>query len=134
MITCPRCGTQNPAGSRFCSNCGNDLSKVTSAESKPAWVTASEVPPTSPEWRMSPAGPLPEPPRRRTWLWVVLGIIGACVLICCAGFIWLSTAGQGFVCDQFMPAMLEQARSTGDRETIRQMEEQYRDLCLNTSR
>lgn len=25
MIKCNKCGTQNKDGSRFCSNCGNDL-------------------------------------------------------------------------------------------------------------
>jgi membrane protease subunit (stomatin/prohibitin family) len=26
MVVCPQCSTQNPAGSKFCSNCGNSLS------------------------------------------------------------------------------------------------------------
>ncbi|MDQ2674546.1 MAG: zinc ribbon domain-containing protein [Chloroflexota bacterium] len=40
-----------------------------------------ELPPTHPDWRMSPAGPLPDPPKRRVWLWV-LGGIGAVILLC----------------------------------------------------
>ena len=36
----------------------------------------------------------PEPPRRRRWLWIVLGIILGCVLICVAFGIWGFTAGE----------------------------------------
>jgi hypothetical protein len=79
---------------------------------------------------MSPAGPLPEPPRRRTWLWVLLGVIGVCVLLCCAFFVWSATAGQGFICDQ-LPALIEQAQTSRDREQLRQF---YQDFCLNSGR
>lgn len=44
-------------------------------------VDPGELPPTHPEWKMSPAGPLPDPPKRRIWLWV-LGGIGAIILLC----------------------------------------------------
>lgn len=40
-----------------------------------------ELPPTHPDWKMSSAGPLPDPPKRRVWLWV-LGGIGAIILLC----------------------------------------------------
>jgi hypothetical protein len=37
----------------------------------------------------------PPPPRkRRTWLWILLGLIGAVVICCCAFGIWASTAGE----------------------------------------
>ena len=42
---------------------------------------------------MSSSGPLPERPRRRTWLWIVLALIGACALSCVLFLIWGSTAG-----------------------------------------
>jgi eukaryotic-like serine/threonine-protein kinase len=41
----------------------------------------SELPATHPEWKMSPAGPLPDPPKRRIWLWV-LGGVGVLLLLC----------------------------------------------------
>lgn len=41
----------------------------------------SHVPPTDPEWRMSPAGPLPDPPKRRIWVWVLVAV-GAVLLLC----------------------------------------------------
>lgn len=44
-------------------------------------VDPGELPPTHPEWKMSSAGPLPDPPKRRIWLWV-LGGIGAVILLC----------------------------------------------------
>jgi hypothetical protein len=34
------------------------------------------------------------PPRRRTWLWILLGLIGAIIICCCASAVWASTAGQ----------------------------------------
>ena len=97
MIVCPNCGNANPDGSRFCANCGADLSVASRSALPPAKPSPArdrtELPPTSPEWRMSPAGPLPEPPRRRTWLWIVLGIVGACLLLCCLFLVWGNTIG-----------------------------------------
>lgn len=29
LLTCPKCSTSNPVGTRYCNNCGADLSKVT---------------------------------------------------------------------------------------------------------
>lgn len=43
---------------------------------------------------MSPAGPLPDPPGRRRWVWIVLGILGACLLICVLIVVWGSTIGS----------------------------------------
>jgi len=93
LIVCPNCETENPVGSRFCAECGASL-----ATAKPA---PRETPPTAPEWRMSDAGPLPEPRRgRRKWLWFALAIIGACLLCCVAFFVWSATdAGQGVLND-----------------------------------
>ena len=98
-MRCPNCGTQNPSTSKFCSECGAPLVAPApppapapqSAPAQPVAVTSpsprrdtpidpTELPPTHPEWRMSSAGPLPEPPRRRIWLWALVAI-GLCVFI-----------------------------------------------------
>lgn len=52
---------------------------------------ASGLPATSPEWRMSDAGPLPAPRGRRRWLWITLGLLGACLLICVVAVTLVST-------------------------------------------
>jgi hypothetical protein len=43
--------------------------------------------------------PPEEPParKRRTWLWVLIGVIGAIVICCCAFSIWAATAGENTV-------------------------------------
>lgn len=104
MITCANCGYENPEGSRFCANCGASLLGTGRAGGSvpPAPVTdRSEIPPTSPEWRMSDPGPLPPPPRRPRWLWFLLGILGLCLLICVGLFVWANTIGretvEGFI-------------------------------------
>lgn len=44
---------------------------------------------------MSSLPPETEPPRkRRTWLWILLGLIGAVVLCCCAFTVWAGTFGN----------------------------------------
>ena len=115
MIVCPNCGNANPDGSRFCANCGADLSApargaAPAPEPAPA-AGRTTLPPTSPEWRMSPAGPLPEPPRRRRWIWIVLGILGACVVICVVLFVLVGSGAIGPVND-FMTAV-EATRQAG---------------------
>lgn len=146
MIACPNCGTANPAGGNFCSNCGTRLPTAARTEEPsrsadqstppsppisaargpeesvpdadaedraaasdavverpaaperppspippplpiPTPVTLpsrnpSQLPASSPEWRMSDAGPLPEPRGRRRWLWILGGILAACLLLC----------------------------------------------------
>ena len=34
MIVCPRCGTKNPEGARFCLNCGSPLASVSIGEER----------------------------------------------------------------------------------------------------
>ena len=34
MIVCPRCGTKNPQGARFCLNCGSPLGSVSTGEER----------------------------------------------------------------------------------------------------
>lgn len=141
MIVCPSCGTENAAGSNFCSNCGtklnvapptealsptgddgsdsasptdgtiDDAPPANEAQAIPSERPASSLPPqrpmpppvslpprdhsglpaTAPEWRMSSAGPLPEPRGRRRWLWITLGILGACLLVCIVAVTLAST-------------------------------------------
>jgi hypothetical protein len=69
-----------------------------------------------PEWRMSDAGPLPEPVRRRrTWLWVLIGIVGVILLACCLAIIWANTIGEDFVNDLQTRVVREATESTIDR-------------------
>jgi type VI protein secretion system component VasF len=44
------------------------------------------------EWRMSSLGP--PPPKRRIWLWVLIGIIALCLLVC-VGIIGFSLTDTG---------------------------------------
>ncbi len=144
VITCGRCGTENPEGSRFCAQCGNALSV---AESEPAdapppaksdlpspttnspigqiaspaqserhrAADPTHLPPSSPEWRMSDAGPLPEPRRRRTWRWIVLGMGGVCLLVCILTFAWANTLGEDVVREFLSTAEAQATQSASDR-------------------
>lgn len=78
------------------------------AWSPPISDSPSSLPPTSPEWRMSDPGPLPEPPRRRRWLWIAAGIVGACLLVCCLVVVWAETIGSDVVND-FATRIAEEA-------------------------
>jgi hypothetical protein len=50
-----------------------------------------DLPPTHPEWRMSPPEPFVPQGRRRRWLWIVLGFIGACLVVCVALVVFINT-------------------------------------------
>lgn len=143
MIACPNCGWSNEEGSRFCENCGADLRSLAQpsppqgvAEPTPAQpnlgpavppppVTPapppqrpfgpSEIPPTSPEWRMSPLPPEELPPkRRRTWLWVLLGLVIA-LIVCCAGTAtWLEFTESG---RNFQTAVVREATEQAGQQS-----------------
>ncbi|MGC4107142.1 MAG: zinc ribbon domain-containing protein [Thermomicrobiales bacterium] len=50
-------------------------------------------------WRMSSLGPPPKP-KRRLWLWIVLGILGFCILVCIGLAIFFNTGtGQHWLSD-----------------------------------
>jgi len=56
----------------------------------------------------------PEPPRRRRWLWIILGILLGCILVCVAFGIWGVTAGDGRVerwATEFSDLQTEQANT-----------------------
>lgn len=59
-LFCPNCGQENPPGSRFCQNCGVDMSAF-----------AASPPP------VSAAIPTPAPVKKRMpgWMWGVLGVL-----------------------------------------------------------
>ncbi len=115
MVTqCANCGATNPSGSRFCAECGAALSPEV-LDHQPA--SRLEAPltaqPTDDEWRMSDAGPLPERPRRRrTLLWIVVGILAACLLICLGALVWLSTGAGSEWLDDFTTQIAELGTET----------------------
>ncbi len=46
------------------------------------------------EWRMSDLGP-PPPRKRRTWLWIVIGILALMVIACCVFLYWVGYTDGG---------------------------------------
>jgi hypothetical protein len=123
VITCPNCGTANESNNRFCMECGADLSSLAPSTGTPSGDQARDSPaappstsppsgfepaqpwagsarartgplPTDPDWKMSDPGPLPEPKRRRGWLWVVVGLVAALLLCCCLFFVYINTIGE----------------------------------------
>lgn len=65
---------------------------------------------------MSDAGPLPVPVRRRrTWLWVLIGVVGVIMLACCLALVWANTIGEDFVDDLGTRIVREATRGTIDR-------------------
>lgn len=111
-IRCQNCGHENQAGDTYCANCGARLRTDVSIPPQypspqgapPPQAAPPPPPPTAPqtlqpvpgqdqlesEWRMSNLGPPPKP-KRRVWLWVIIGLIIACVLICVAFGIFVNT-------------------------------------------
>lgn len=129
-MRCPNCGHGNEASDHFCSNCGTRLLKstppvapepetptnepVATEPAAPPPPRSSFPPPVTPsfvqnppppssgddgEWRMSSLGPPPKP-KRRIWLWIVIGILATCLVICVATAIFLNTGtGQDWLND-----------------------------------
>ncbi len=115
-MECPQCGHINGDNDSFCSNCGArlqagstiprqfDLPERPEPQDAPTPRAAATEPvpedPAHPEWRMAS---LPEEEvvqKRRTWLWVLGGIILLCVLLFCGFSIFLMTPmGQDFAND-----------------------------------
>ncbi|HEV2067778.1 MAG TPA: hypothetical protein VGR08_13170 [Thermomicrobiales bacterium] len=58
-------------------------------------MPASQGPPldaADDDWRMTSLGPPPQRKRRR-WLWVLIGLLLLCVILCVAAGVFLSTEG-----------------------------------------
>jgi hypothetical protein len=117
-MECPQCGHVNGENDKFCSNCGARLQggaaiprqfeaperpdQPKPQAAPPPLPAAEPVPedPAHPEWRMAS---LPEEEvvqKRRTWLWVLGGLVVFCVLVFCGFSIFLTTPmGQDFAND-----------------------------------
>lgn len=115
-MECPQCGHINGDNDKFCSNCGARLESGSTiprqfeAPDRPEPQQAQPPPPVStepipedpahPEWRMAS---LPEEEivqKRRTWLWVLGGLILLCILLFCGFSVFLMTPmGQDFAND-----------------------------------
>lgn len=109
MRVCPNCGWSNDGASRFCENCGADLETLgarssgdhsgwaspqseTPARDRPYW----EVAPEESEWQMAPLPPQQEPvQKRRTWLWVLTGMLVICMLFCAGSILFLGFTDTG---------------------------------------
>lgn len=94
---CPKCGTNNPAEMRFCSNCGQTLSAAVNREEPPPTVFMNQPPPVSqktPEF--TPPAPQisadtpPQPPKKSSKAWI-FGIAG------CLGLLVITIIGLGVV-------------------------------------
>lgn len=75
----------------------DDDSSADGFASRPAsWETerANLREQTQDEWSMTDLGPA-RPQRRRTWLWVLLGIIAFIVLACCVFGWWITATDSG---------------------------------------
>ncbi len=94
-VRCSNCGTQNESDDRYCANCGMPLPAAESRSSLPPQYERPErnvdmSSAADEDWRMSSLGP-PPPRKRRVWLWVLLGLLSLCVLICVGTVIFAST-------------------------------------------
>ncbi len=112
-MNCPNCGHENQEGDKFCASCGtrlrDDLDIPRQYTSEPESARSGTTPTqaqhsipessTDPEWRMSSLPPA-EPPKRRIWIWVLVGILLFCVLLVCGLGVFLTTGtGQNLMDD-----------------------------------
>jgi uncharacterized membrane protein YvbJ len=112
-MQCTQCGEDIKDDNCFCPNCGArvDRSGTIPRQFATTGSTNRDRPentrhqepipenPKDPEWRMSTL-PDEDPPKRRRWLWVVVGLILFCVLLAIAFSIFLATdAGQNMLDD-----------------------------------
>jgi ribosomal protein L40E len=95
-VLCTNCGTENPAAKTMCEKCGAPLPRAQAAGSS----TSFAVPVGGP----TPAAPLnSERKTARKPNWILLGGIGAGLLLCCVAalflFVFPSSSVQGTVVD-----------------------------------
>lgn len=81
MITCPRCGHENPDTANFCGNCAASLTPSSSGAPTEPPVSMPPSQPMSPPMDMGYQG---APPTKKTsvWVWVLGGLF---VLCACGG-------------------------------------------------
>ena len=107
MVTCPRCGSENAAGSNYCYNCGTNLRASGSTGDEPSPAPRSDDPyrpfatSTTEDMRArsetcgSPASATPPSPaelpsdaprrRRSRWVTIPLFLIAMLLLLCVVG-------------------------------------------------
>ena len=144
MQTCTQCGHENGADDKYCANCGTKLPgqspSINEPESTPPatpnWAdgkTQSNETPTPPsgsipppvefrpvgqgpsvedEWRMSSLGPPPK--RRRIWLWVIIGLIALCMLICVGFAVYVQTDSGSNWWSDFQTQVADEATKAAD--------------------
>lgn len=64
------------------------------ADRKPAWEIERERLRETDEWSLPDLGPA-KPQRRRTWLWILLGMIALAVIACCVFMFWVLGTESG---------------------------------------
>lgn len=94
MVTCPRCGSENDAGSSFCHYCGMDLRQPVTGQ-----MGSPDVQPTRPDvWDSSATESVPRESVRRKrspWLTGCLAVIAVTLLFCVGFFVWgLTPTGE----------------------------------------
>lgn len=101
---CPHCGAPNSPTAAFCQYCGSPLPAAPSSPLPSGGVPGVPPPPPSgPPYGTSPYGapaygtppysaPPPARPKRRLWLYIVVGIVVFFVVIAAIGFFLIPTA------------------------------------------
>lgn len=97
------------------SDSGNEPYAGGFANRKPTWEAEREQARAGvdDEWSMPNLGP-PKPQRRRTWLWVLLGMIALVVIACCVGMFWILGTESG---TQWFEGLATQAAEEIQRAT-----------------
>lgn len=92
VMNCPKCGRENTEYSKFCVQCGSQLSAEVQNETAP--VPPSMPPQTVPQGNYMPYQP-PMPPQKRFPAWlIVLIVIGALVVLAVLGTIGFIVGGS----------------------------------------
>lgn len=85
-IHCPYCGTRNPSTAEVCSNCGGELSqggKARTTGQRVRTVTEAQAPVNAP--------PMEKKGSKRTFLFVILGVLAVLAVCIALGLLFLKT-------------------------------------------